>query len=118
MSEAYKSGPWYVADLGEQHFLETNHRYGIEYDGGTCQVAKVEGMGDEALATARLIAAARDLLAACQAAMEHVIELESAWVTGALHERDDKGGTRSNRNTDVREQLRTAIAAATERGEG
>lgn len=42
-------------------------------------------------------------------ALDHVTELREAWRTGALHERDDGGGTRSNRNVDVERKLRKLI---------
>ena len=35
------------------------------------------------------------LLEACR---EHIVELEEAWIRGAIVEHDGKGGTRSNRN--------------------
>lgn len=53
-----------------------------------------------------------DLLAACQAALAHVQELREAWQTGALHECDGGGGTRSNRNVDVEKAIRAALAKA------
>ena len=43
-----------------------------------------------------------ELLEAC---WEHIIELEDAWMRGAITEHDDKGGTRSNRNTALRVRL-------------
>ena len=64
-------------------------------------------------ANARLMAAAPELLESCKAALDHVHELEEAWHTGALSEHDGKGGTRSNRNIDVRQALRDAITKAT-----
>ncbi len=42
-------------------------------------------------------------------ALVHVEELREAWMTGALHERDNLGGIRSNRNVDVEHDLRTAL---------
>jgi hypothetical protein len=56
--------------------------------------------------------AAPDLLAVCKATLEHISELQEAWRTGAITERDDLGGTRSNRNVDVRVNLEAAIAKA------
>lgn len=53
--EQFKPGPYRVEITGE--WPETNHYYGIYNDVGTCQVAKVEGFGEEALATANLMAA-------------------------------------------------------------
>jgi hypothetical protein len=57
----------------------------------------------------RLEGSAPALLDACKEALEHISELEEAWRTGALSERDGKGGTRSNRNLDVRVILESAI---------
>jgi len=67
---------------------------------------------DELIANTHLIAAAPDLYAVCKAALEHVIELEDAWQRGSLHDYDGQGGTRSNRNIDVRNALQTALAKA------
>lgn len=53
-----------------------------------------------------------DLLAACEGALAHVLELEEAWMRGVIDERDFQGGTRSNRNTDVRVRLVAAIEKA------
>lgn len=53
-----------------------------------------------------------DLLAACEAALAHVEELRDAWMRGAISECDGRGGTRSNRNVDVENQLRAAIQKA------
>lgn len=50
------------------------------------------------------------LLAAVARALDHVEELEEAWLTGAISERDGLGGARSNRNSDIRVQLQVAIA--------
>jgi hypothetical protein len=50
-----------------------------------------------------------------QLALDHVLELEEAWRTGALSEHDGKGGTRSNRNADVRLALRKALAVQPEK---
>lgn len=52
------------------------------------------------------------LLKACMSALEHIRELEQAWMTGAINECDGKGGTRSNRNAEVRVELAAAIAKA------
>lgn len=46
-------------------------------------------------------------------ALDHVRELEDAWRSGALTERDGKGGTRSNRNLEVRCSLETALKEPT-----
>lgn len=48
-------------------------------------------------------------LAALREALDHVSELEEAWQRGAIHETDGKGGTRSNRNVEVRVRLRQVI---------
>jgi hypothetical protein len=89
-------GPWGVVDLGDAHFVETNHRYAVS--GGLCgRVAKVEGMGDEYLANARLIAAAPELLAACQAMIRRI---------------DNVGDDQDLMA--VRKQMKDAIAKATE----
>lgn len=50
-----------------------------------------------------------ELRAACEIALEHVTELRDAWMRGALHERDNLGGTRSNRNVHVEMKLRAAL---------
>lgn len=50
------------------------------------------------------------ILLAAKAALEHVRELREAWRTGALHECDGGGGTRSNRNVEVEVALRNALA--------
>lgn len=42
-------------------------------------------------------------------ALAHVRELEDAWRSGALTERDGNGGARSNRNLEVRCRLETAL---------
>ncbi len=52
------------------------------------------------------------LLAACEAAIEHVTELREAWRTGALGDHDGGGGIRSNRNAEVEQKLRAAIESA------
>ena len=67
--ERHTPGPWNVDDLGDESFCETNHKYGIGSPNSPCyRLAKIEGLGETALANARLIAAAPDLLAACKAA--------------------------------------------------
>lgn len=43
---------------------------------------------------------------AIDSALSHILELEEAWRVGALCERDGLGGMRSNRNIEVRNQLR------------
>jgi hypothetical protein len=48
---------------------------------------------------------------AAKAALEHVLELEEAWRTGAIVEADHLGGTRSSRNVDVRVLLSAALTA-------
>lgn len=48
---------------------------------------------------------------ACSTALTHVLELERAWMRGVIDERDDGGGTRSNRNVEVRNALQTALTA-------
>ncbi len=53
-----------------------------------------------------------EMLAALRHAREHVLELADAWQTGALSEHDGRGGTRSNRNSDVRIELRETIQRA------
>jgi len=63
-------GPWSVECLGEEYFLNTNHLYGVGSQVGTRRVAKVEGLGDESEANARLIAAAPDLLEACKTMLD------------------------------------------------
>lgn len=61
--------PWHVHDLGERHFLETNHRYGIGSEKSqTYHIAKVEGLGDEYKANADLIAVLRNAAPAILAA--------------------------------------------------
>lgn len=59
----------------------------------------------------RLREAVKLLRIVCIAAKNHIAELEEAWRTGALSERDGKGGTRSNRNLDTRCNLEVALAA-------
>ena len=46
---------------------------------------------------------------AASTALAHIEELREAWRTGAIHEIDGLGGTRSNRNVDVECGLRTAL---------
>lgn len=46
-------------------------------------------------------------------ALAHVRDLEDAWRSGALNERDGKGGTRSNRNLEVRRSLEIALKEPT-----
>lgn len=53
-----------------------------------------------------------EMLAALRESREHVLELSEAWRTGALSEHDGLGGTRSNRNSDVRVLLREVIQKA------
>lgn len=58
-------GPWDFKNHGADHFFATNHQYGVaSLNKPTRWVAQVEGLGVEAAANARLIAAAPDLLAA------------------------------------------------------
>lgn len=52
------------------------------------------------------------LVAAAQEVDIHLAELEDAWSRGALSEHDGKGGTRSNRNADLRRRLTRALLAA------
>lgn len=52
----------------------------------------------------------KPLLEACKTALDHVTELRDAWMKGALHERDNLGGARSNRNVDVEQVLRAALS--------
>ena len=56
---------WYVTD----QWPETNHFYGISCEGGTGQVAKIEGKGEEAEANARLMASSKKLLSAGREAL-------------------------------------------------
>lgn len=49
------------------------------------------------------------LVLACQFALAHVQELREAWRSGALSERDGRGGMRSNRNFEVEVALRKAL---------
>lgn len=50
-----------------------------------------------------------DLVCAAVDALAHVEELREAWRTGAIDERDGRGGLRSNRNVDVEVALRKAL---------
>ena len=52
---------------------------------------------------------ADDVKAAMQLALNHVVEIREAWMTGALSDHDGKGGTRSTRNVEVEMALRAAI---------
>lgn len=54
----------------------------------------------------------RELMGACKGALAHCLELEDAWRSGALSESDGQGGTRSNRNVDVRAAMEKVIARA------
>jgi hypothetical protein len=65
IKEQAKPGPWWVDDIGwpESKKIETNHWYGIYCEYGTGVVAKVEGYGQQAKATAELIARAPQMLA-------------------------------------------------------
>ena len=113
MSEQAKHtpGPWMCEQCDGapswEVMTDCKHHMHICYCRGDRKRSEIE-------ANARLIAAAPQLLAACEAASEHVQELREAWMTGALSECDGKGGTRSNRNVDVDCQLRKAIQSATE----
>lgn len=53
-----------------------------------------------------------ELIEACKAAKAHIEELREAWMTGAIHESDNLGGTRSNRNVDVDCLLRDVLTSA------
>lgn len=57
-----------------------------------------------------------DIRAAATAALQHVLELEDAWQRGAIHEIDGNGGTRSNRNVEVRSRLELALAGSADDG--
>lgn len=43
------------------------------------------------------------------AALDHLAELRRAWESGAIQERDGRGGERSNRNAEIESQLRRAL---------
>lgn len=58
---------------------------------------------------AAILAAMGDSGVALGAALYHVTELREAWSTGALHECDGGGGTRSNRNVDVQLAIRKVL---------
>lgn len=61
IGKAADDAPWTVDDLGEQSFLETNHRHGIGAVSHDCyRLAKVEGAGYTAEANADFIATARN----------------------------------------------------------
>lgn len=63
-------GLWTVVDLGDLHFQETNHRYGIESASQpTRQIAKIEGSGPASLERAVLAAAAPLMAAAIRDAL-------------------------------------------------
>ena len=57
-----------------------------------------------------------ELVAALECSLDHVKELREAWRTGALSEHDGQGGTRSNRNVDVENKCRAALAKVKEAG--
>lgn len=61
---------------------------------------------------ARLIAAAPDLLAACELVADHLTELADAWERGVLTQRPAKGGPRPNRNREALRSLLAAVAKA------
>lgn len=44
-----------------------------------------------------------------EAALEHLEDLEEAWLRGALHENDGLGGIRSNRNVECARAARAAL---------
>lgn len=50
-----------------------------------------------------------DLVDAAHEALAYVWELREAWRTGAIADRDGKGGERSNRNVEVEVKLRKAL---------
>lgn len=128
-------GPWMWDDVnGRVSLIHPRRGHLVVMDfvrrgmqGGTCRFAVWDGvergnMGGlmrttdevdvESHPDARLIAAAPELLEACEAALNHVRELREAWRTGALSERDGRGGSRSNRNVDVENALRNALSKA------
>lgn len=49
---------------------------------------------------------------ACRVAMDHILELEEAWRSGALTSCDGQNGPRSNRNVEVRNIIRAATDAS------
>ena len=49
------------------------------------------------------------LIEAAQDALTHVSELREAWQRGNIHEFDNQGGTRSNRNVEVEAKLQKAL---------
>lgn len=71
-------------------------------DYGACTCVEVEPREGWAIAT---------LILTAQSALDHCEELAEAWQRGALSEHDGKGGTRSNRNTDVANRLRKSLRA-------
>jgi hypothetical protein len=83
--ERHTPGPWSVDDLGDESFCETNHKYGIGSPNSPCyRLAKIEGLGETALANARLIAPAPDLLAACKAAQSELKQLGQVFWSGDM----------------------------------
>lgn len=70
LSHCYPTPPWVAEDLGEEFFLRTNHRWGIGASSHpTYRIAKVEGSGPVAEATARLMQSAPALLTGCEVAL-------------------------------------------------
>jgi hypothetical protein len=116
MDDVLETKGWIVVDLGESHFLETNHRYGIECHGGTGQVAKVEGMGSFYLRRAQTMAAAPELLEALKGLLDGIertpCRCDQAYTGRGL---TDPGCTRCNLDvtTDEMDAARAAIAKAT-----
>lgn len=55
-----------------------------------------------------------ELRTAAEAAMYHLAELVDAWQRGAIHELDNKGGTRSNKNMEIFLALDKAFKALPE----
>jgi len=108
MTTAYQHTPY----TGELNALTAAyHQQGKGSDVDTWKRSWLAGANDGyLLAKAEDATIIADLLAAAEAALAHVEELEESWSRGALEERDGKGGTRSNRNVDVRVQLQAAIA--------
>jgi len=80
----------------------------IEHGFGVCAAHTRENLR----AKERLTAAAPDLLEAARLALAHILDLEEAWLYGAISDHAGKGATRSNRNHDVRVALSAAIAKA------